>query len=81
MKSPRPEGQSLLPLDQKSPAQRPKQFMVPRRPLPPQSTIAVHEHLNNRKLQDSDVTVNVSDHGSQENSQQAQTQHELWSPK
>jgi Protein of unknown function (DUF3433) len=81
MESPLPEGQSLLPLEHKSPTQRPKQFMVPRRPLPPKSTIAVHEHLSNRKTQDSNATVNVSDHGSQENSQQVQTQHELWSPK
>jgi Protein of unknown function (DUF3433) len=80
MESPRFESQSFLPLEQKSPTQRPQQFTIPRRPLPPRLTVASHEYLNSGKLQDSNVFVNVPDHVSQENSQQAQTQHDFWSP-
>jgi Protein of unknown function (DUF3433) len=81
METPRFESQSFLPLEQKSPTQRPQQFTIPRRPLPPRLTVASHEYLNSGKLQDSNVSVNVPDHVSQENSQQAQRQHDFWSPK
>jgi Protein of unknown function (DUF3433) len=81
MESPRLEGQSFLPLEQNSPTQRPQRFTIPRRPLPTQSTVALHESLNSGKLQDSNVTVNVLKHGSQEHNEQVLTQHEFWSPK
>ena len=81
MESPRLEGQSFLPLEQSSSTQRFQHYTIPRRPLRPQSIIAPQHYLNSGKLQDSNLTINVPDHGSQENSQQAKTQHEFWSPK
>jgi Protein of unknown function (DUF3433) len=80
MKRPKLKGQSFLPSEQISPTQPFQGLTIPRRPLPPQSTIALHEYLNSGKLQNSNLTIHVSDHGTQENSQWAQTRRELWSP-